>query len=183
MHLNGATIKVVVGRSELDCLATVERELAIFQWAIHLKLDLGFCAFDGAEVARMLFCDWLQAGPRGIFVVDANVLDRWQVDHPHFVVRRSERAGVDIVFDVLRQAGEDELVGGSVRRSRHELHVDGLPSRGARVTCEDLRLLGLHSFDVRGNKLIAVAPDRDVARRNREIVQRRRVLLPARPKQ
>ncbi len=48
---------------------------------------------------------------------------------------------------------------------------------------EELHLCGLHAGDLRGDELIAVAPDGDVAGRNRDGIERLRILRRSGPEQ
>ncbi len=86
-HVNRALILVAVPACQFDGLASVEREHAVFQRTVHLDLERSVSAFDGAQIAGVVFRDGLHSGPFGIVIGDVDVLHGGQIHHAHLVMR------------------------------------------------------------------------------------------------
>ena len=69
---------------------------------------------------------------------DADFLDRRQIDDAQVVVLGLNRAGLDVILDVVGQAAEQKFIG---RRAGRRLHVHLLPLGSARY-CANRRTLG-----------------------------------------
>ena len=165
LHVDRALVLVAVAARQMDGLAVIEREHPVLQGPVHLHLERRVSPFDRAQIARVLLNLRLHSGPLRIVVGHLHLLHGRQIHHAHFVVRRDQRPRGHVVLDILRQAGEDELVGRSIACVRRGLHGHWLPSVRALVMRKQPRLVGLHSAHARGNQLIAVAPHGHVARR------------------
>src|ERR1700732_1612562 len=66
----------------------------------------------------MLFDGILQAGPTGMAIGDADLLDAGKVDDAQVKVTGTKSARLDIVFDVVGGAGEKKIEGGWAGRRK-----------------------------------------------------------------
>ncbi len=90
-------------------------------------------------------------------ISDADLFHNRKIDDPQIVVLGFHRTGFDVIFDVVGQAAEQELVSGSAGRRQH-VHL--LPLRSAAVLSEQPDLGRIESEKLRGDYLIGVAGGR-----------------------
>ena len=131
IHLDGAVIDVILAAGELDLLSVIELDLAALKRAVGGDLEFGLGADDGAQIAAALLDLGRHAGPGRVMVGDANLLHRGQIGDANVEVLRRHRSGGDIVFDVLRQTGEQKLIAAGETAGRLGLHRNLFPLGGA----------------------------------------------------
>ncbi len=179
--MNRALVAVVGAARQKNNLAVVQLELAILQRTVRLYFNRGVRSFNCAQITGIFFSRRLNPSPGRIVIGNTDVLNGWQIHHAHSKARRDERPGGYVVFDVLRQAGEDELVGRPCAGVRFGLHCSGLPNVGALIPREESRLARPQAGHVRSDQLIAVPPYGDVTRSHCDGIERSSV--PVCPKQ
>ena len=100
---------------------------------------------------------------------DANLLDARQIYHAQLIRAALDAAGLDVILEVLRHAGDEELVG---RAARFRAHLGLLPLGGAGVLGEEAHLGRGEAGEVRGDQLVAAFADRAVARIHQDGIER-----------
>ncbi len=174
LEMDRASVPVPLPARQLDRLAT---------GTVHLDFECSVGPLNGTQVAGVLLRHRLHAGPLRILVRHSNSLHSRKIHDAHLVVRRNQRTCGHVVLDVLRQTRKDKLIRRQATRVRLRLHSDRFPSPRTLVVSKDLHLLRPHAGHTRGNKLVAVPPHRNVARRNRDRIQRSYIFLRPRPQQ
>ena len=174
LHFQRARVDVALATAKRDLLAVVEGELPVAQRLVHADAQFRIRTFHRAQVATVFLGDWRHAGPFRVVIGDPHLLNRRQVHDADFKVRRGERAGLDVVLHIFRQAGQDELVvRGAPRRIRLRLHRDWLPAGFliALVAGKQAHPLRLEPDDLCGYQLVAVAAHGYVAGGHPQIIE------------
>ena len=139
---------LAVRRFQLDLLVVTQHQDAFVQRPIGENGNFGVGAFDGAQIAAGIFGGILHSGPGREMIGDADLFHDWKIDDAQIIVLRIHRAGFDVIFNVVGQAAEQELVGGGARCRQH-VHL--LPLRSAAVLREQPDLGRIESQELRGD--------------------------------
>ena len=177
-HRNRSLITIAFDRLQMNRASIVQREVAIFQWTIHLNLQLCLRAFNCAQIASMFrtspgvledVMDGLLeiAKADGVFHPgEARVMERIaeifgfspnvyrRIRASHFV----DSSDPYVILGVSYEAGEDEIMH-TYRLLVKENHPDSLIGRG--VPPEFVRLAT--------DKLAAINTAYEAVRRERDI--------------
>ncbi len=164
----------------MHSLAAIELQHAIAQRAGHGHGQVGVRAFERPQITRLLLGNLPHARPFRIAIRDLHLLDGRQIDDTEAEMLRGRRPRLHVVFDVLRQAGEEEL---KARPTHLRLHGHLVPAGGALEAREKRDLAGLHPDQLRSHHLVAVAAHGGVARQNAYVVEGCDFMLRAGPKQ
>ena len=160
---------VPVARFQLDLPVVTQHQHAFVQWTIGENGNFGLGALHGAQIAAGIFHRVLHAGPGGVMISDADLLDGRKIDHAQIVMLGFHRARFHVIFDVVGQAAEQKLVGGCAGRRQH-VHL--LPFRSAAVLSEQPHFGRIESEQLRGDQLVGLAAHGAIAGRNRDVVER-----------
>ena len=179
-NLDRALIVIAFAARESDLLAVAEHEEAVFQRSIGENLQIGAGAFQGAEIAAALFHRVFHSGPGRVVVGHLDLLHRGQIYHADVEVGRAARAGLDIIFDVLWEAGENELV---ARGARSRLHRDLFPFRCALIARVQKNPRVQNAHGLSSDELVRIAANGCISRADAKVVQRRRAGVRAGPEQ
>ena len=119
-------VRAGLGAGQTNLLALAEREQPVVERTIGGDFEFRLRPFHGAQIAAALFHRILQLGPRREVVRDFDLFNRRLVDDTNREVARLERARLDVILDVFRQGGEDEVIDRGVGL---RLHHDLFPLR------------------------------------------------------
>ena len=92
---------------------------ALGQRTVRQNRDLGVGAFHSAQIAARIFDGVLHSRPSRVMIGDADLLNGRKIDDAQIEMLGLHRAGLDVIFDIFRQAAEQELIGGSAGRWPH----------------------------------------------------------------
>ena len=171
VHFDGGAIDVIQAAGELNGLSVVEQDLAALEGTVGGNFKFGHRAGDGAQIAAALLGFGGHAGPGRVTVGDANLLHGGQFGDANVEALGSQRAGGNIVFDVLRQIGEQELIAACETAGRFGQHDSLFPL--GRALKAGIQLDGGRSQagGERGNQLVGVAAHDGVAGSHAQVVE------------
>ena len=119
------------GAEFLDSVGYLAQDVPLYKrLSAGDHLEIGACPFERPQIAAAILARVFQARPRRVVVGDLDLLDRGQIHHADVEVPGAARTGLDVVLDVLGDAGEHELIAGY---ARPRLHRDLLPFRRALI--------------------------------------------------